>query len=329
MASRAGMNMPPLRQRGSKMTNEPAIPDEVSMSKPENSGQSMWGYDSEQLLLIYSSMKKELKDRPLALSNMPHILVRSMRYCIQLGRQRGWMTGFRMACWGLRDLVVRNTNLLFPVRYPYARSRFAFGIQPLSYLWGLDRGVPVHRYYLRQFIQEFSSDIRGHCLEFQEDSYSSQFGENRITKIDILHKEGNNPNATIIADITKSNNIPSNLFDCIICTYVLNVIFEVDEAISELYRMLKPGGVLLVAVPQFTMLAIQWHDVWRFTPEGLYRVLTKVFGSDDVRVRAYGNSLTAAGDIRALVADEFTKAELEYYDPRFAIVVCARAVKRS
>ena len=46
-------------------------------------------------------------------------------------------------------------------------------------------------------------------------------------------------------------------------------------------------------------------------------------------MRAYGNSLTAAGDLRALVADEFTKAELEYHDPRFAIIVCARAVKQS
>ena len=187
-----------------------------------------------------------------------------------------------MASWGLRDLVVRNTKLLFPFRYPYARIRFAFGLQPLSQLWGFDRGIPVHRYYLKQFLQEFSSDIHGHCLEFQEDSYTSQLGGDRVTKLDILHKDFGNPNATIVADITKPNNVPSNLFDCIICTYVLNVIFELDKAVSELYRMLKPGGVLLVAVPQSNMCAPQWHDVWRLTPEGLHHVLAKVFEGENM-----------------------------------------------
>ena len=81
-----------------------------------------------------------------------------------------------MAYWGVRDLLVRNTRLLFPIRYPYAHLRLGFGLRPMSYLWGLDRGVPIHRHYLEQFLREFSSDIRGHSLEFQEDSYTSRFG---------------------------------------------------------------------------------------------------------------------------------------------------------
>ena len=48
-------------------------------------------------------------------------------------------------------------------------------------------------------------------------------------KSDILHKEDGNPNATdTLADITKPNDIPSAQFDCIICTYVLNFIHDVD-----------------------------------------------------------------------------------------------------
>ena len=197
----------------------------------------------------------------------------------------------------------------------------------MSYLWGLDRGVPILRHYLEQFLREFSSDIRGHILEFQEDSYTSRFGADRVVKKDILHKEDDNPNATIVADITKPNDIPSAQFDCIICTYVLNVIPDVDKAISELWRILKPGGVLLVAVPQSNMCAPYWHDLWRWTPEGFHLQLAKSFGEPNISVRAYGNSLTAAGDIRGLVTDEFTKAQLDYHDPRFGIVVCARAVK--
>jgi SAM-dependent methyltransferase len=197
----------------------------------------------------------------------------------------------------------------------------------MSYLWGLDRGVPIHRHYVEQFLQEFSRDIRGHCLEFQEDSYMSRFGTGRVTEGDILHKEYDNPNATIVADITKRNDIPSDQFDCIICTYVLHLISDVDAALSEFWRILKPGGVLLAAVPQAHMAAPYWHELWRWTAEGFHLQLAKHFDERNVTVRAYGNSLTTAGDIRGLVADEFTKAQLAYHDPRFGIVVCARAVK--
>ena len=44
-------------------------------------------------------------------------------------------------------------------------------------------------------------------------------------------------------------------------------------------------------------------------------------------VRAYGNSLTAAGEIRGLVEDEFSRATLREHDPAFAVEVCGRAVK--
>jgi hypothetical protein len=322
------MSMQLFQQRETKIASEPSTADEVSMPESENSEQLVWGHDSERQLLLYVSLKREIKDCPLSLANMPHIFARSVRCCVRLARQHGWITGLRIASWGLRDLVVRNTKLLFPLRYPYARLRFPFGLQPLSQVWGFDRGIPIHRYYLKQFLQEFTSDIRGHCLEFQEDSYTSQLGGEKVTKKDILHRDRGNLNATIIADITKSNDISSNQFDCIICTYVLNVIFELQKAVSELHRMLKPGGSLLVAVPQYSMCAPQWHELWRLTPEGLQMVLAKAFGVENVSVRAYGNSLTAAGDLRALVADEFTKAQLDYHDPRFAIVVCARAVKQ-
>lgn len=298
------------------------------VSTTEKSGKRTLGHDSERTLLIYISLKKEIKGQTLSLSNTPHILARSMRCYAQIARQHGWLTSFQLAYWGLRDLLVRNTRLLFPIRYPYGRLRLAFGLKPLSYLWGLDRGIPVHRYYLKQFLQEFSSDIRGHCLEFQEASYTS-LGAGKVIKSDILHKEAGNPNATLVADITKPNDISSNLFDCIICTYVLNVIFDLDKAVSQLHRLLKPDGVLLVAVPQASMCDPEWHDVWRFTPEALNLLLAREFGAKNVTVRAYGNSLTGAGDLRGLVADEFTQRELDYHDPRFAIVVCARAVKAS
>jgi hypothetical protein len=208
-----------------------------------------------------------------------------------------------------------------------SRVRLTVGIQPLSYLWGFDRGVPIHRYYLEQFLQEYARDIHGHCLEFQNPGYTPRFGGSAVGKLDILHIDDANPLATIVADLTRPNDVPSNEFDCIICTHVLHVIVELDKAVSELYRILRPGGVLLISVPHVSMCDPGFHEIWRFTPEGLAVVLAKAFGTENVTVRAYGNSLTSAGEIRGLIAREFSKATLDYHDPRFAVEVCARAHK--
>jgi SAM-dependent methyltransferase len=201
------------------------------------------------------------------------------------------------------------------------------GIEPLSYLWGSDRGLGVDRYYVEQFVREFATDIRGHCLEFQNPSYTPRFGGSAVAKLDILHVDGSNPDATIVADLTKPNAIASEQFDCIVCTHVLHVIFDLNRAVSELYRILTPGGVLLVAVPHVSMCDPGFHEIWRFTPEGLGVVLAKAFVEKNVVIRAYGNSLTAAGQIRGLAAHEFSKATLNHHDPRFAVEVCARACK--
>jgi SAM-dependent methyltransferase/glycosyltransferase involved in cell wall biosynthesis len=222
-----------------------------------------------------------------------------------------------------RRMATRGLGLARRIK---ARARLGVGLEPLSYLWGFDRGLPVHRYYLEQFLREFGRDIRGHCLEFQNPGYANRFGGSAVKSLDILHVDDTNPLATIVADLTKPNTIPSDQFDCIVCTHVLHIIAELDKAVSELHRILKPGGVLLVSVPHISMCDPAFHEIWRFTPEGLNLVLAKSFGSA-VTVRAYGNSLTAAAELRGLVASEFDQATLNYHDPRFAVEICARAYK--
>jgi SAM-dependent methyltransferase len=209
-----------------------------------------------------------------------------------------------------------------------ARLRMVLGLRPLSVSFGADRGQQLERYYLDRFLEESRSAIRGHCLEFGDDLYTRRFGGMAIKATDVIHLDHSNPKATIVADLTKPNHIPSNTFDCVICTYVLHVVFDVAKFVGELHRILKPNGALLVAVPFVGMWgAPTFTDMWRFTPLGLQLLLGRSFGSDSVTVRAYGNSLTSAGNLRGLVVGEFTRTELDYCDPRFALEICAHAVK--
>ncbi len=212
----------------------------------------------------------------------------------------------------------------------WARFRLGTGLAPLSVLSGNERGQPLHRYYIDRFFGEFRQDVRGRVLEFQNDQYASRFGGSNIQKLDILHKEGSghSKRATIIADLTRPNNIPSDYYDCVICTRVLHIVRDLPAILSEMRRILRPGGVLLAAVPMTDMIEPWWHELWRFTPEGFGELVGSAFGSENVQIRAYGNSLVAAASMCGLTVEEFSRRELDTFDGRFAIEVCARAIKR-
>ncbi len=212
---------------------------------------------------------------------------------------------------------------------PDAREAVMTGVRALSYAWGTDRGLPPHRYYLERFLDGARGDVRGRCLEFQEPTYAPRLGGSAVTELDILHVDDTNPRATIVADLTRPNAIPSDLFDCIICTHVLHVIVEVGKVVDELHRILKPGGVLLVGAPHLSACDSRQGECWRFTPKGLRALLERRFDPRLVDVHGYGNSLVAAADLRGLVVSELDPGELDVHDPWFPVEVCARAVKRS
>jgi SAM-dependent methyltransferase len=201
--------------------------------------------------------------------------------------------------------------------------------KPLSMNWAMDRGgLPAHRYYINRFLEEFRGDVRGVCLEFDARNYLDRFGGPNVTTLDVLHLDDSNPRATVVADIARPNSIPDNTYDCIICTHVLHVIEDVGAAIHGLHRILKPGGVLLCAVPHISMVDERFGELWRFTRVGLTRLLARRFGEHNVEVRAYGNSIVAAGELRGLIADEFTWRELHDHSPMAPVEICARAVKQ-
>ena len=69
-------------------------------------------------------------------------------------------------------------------------------------------------------------------------------------------------------------------FDLVICTQVLEYIPEPAAVIAEIYRVLKPGGVLLLSVPAVSPRDAD-EDCWRFLP-GALRQLLAAFSHSEV-----------------------------------------------
>ena len=210
-----------------------------------------------------------------------------------------------------------------------ARGRLllAGGVQPVSRTFGYERGLPIHRYYVQRFFETHSSQIRGRCLEFHDPGYVRRYGAGRPSRIDVLDLSAENPHATIVADITKPNDIPSDTFDCIVCVHVLHLVYEADVFTRELHRLLAPGGTLLVAVPGTSMIDPNWTEYRRWTALGVRTLLGQFFRPSDILVEPYGNSLAAAAEMRGLASDEIAPWDLDAKDDIFPVEVGGLAVK--
>jgi len=96
--------------------------------------------------------------------------------------------------------------------------------------------------------------------------------KNRIKDFSI--SETNTSSCAFGAGDIKSLPFEDNVYDAVICSEVLEHLESLDDAVSEIVRVLKPGGVLAVSVPRFIPELICWKlsSEYSKTPGGHVRI---------------------------------------------------------
>ena len=203
--------------------------------------------------------------------------------------------------------------------------------EPVSRQFGFDRGMPIDRHYIEQFLARESDRIRGRVLEVEHDLYTRKYGGDRVTRSDVLYKVPGLAAATIVADLANAPQLASDAFDCIILIHTLQYIFDAAAALETCRRLLAPGGHLLIAVPFISQYCVgdreKWGEYWRFSAMAMNRMLGRIFGSSAIRVEAHGNALTAACFLKGIAAEELSASELGERDPDYDLVITAVARK--
>jgi len=155
--------------------------------------------------------------------------------------------------------------------------------------------MSAHSTIISQFDQECYLKIRNNVSKFLKDcagkydceeclvldiapqiheGAKAYFKKAKIETLDIDTNSG----ATYIADITKYNRvIPDKRFNIIVCTEVLEHTLNPLSAIKEIFRLLKPSGILLLTVPFNFRIHGPLPDCWRFTEHGLRELLKKFY----------------------------------------------------
>ena len=226
----------------------------------------------------------------------------------------------------IKKLFFDKNNQIKPVRWGGLRK-----IKPVSKIFGYDRGQSINRYYIEKFINSHKNSITGHVLEFGDNRYTTKYGSYNIIKSDVIHPINEKKEVTIISDIVQSDNISDNSFDCIICIQTLQFIFDFDKAIENLYRILKPGGVLLCSMSGISQISRydmeRWGEYWRFTDASTKRIFEKYFKNNECIINTYGNVLVATAYLQGLSSSELTVDELDYIDPDYQAFITVRAKK--
>jgi glycosyltransferase involved in cell wall biosynthesis len=201
--------------------------------------------------------------------------------------------------------------------------------RPISDKWGFDRGQPIDRYYIERFLSNNMLFIRGRVLEIGEPTYTEKFGQGRVASSETLHYDS--PSATYCGDLTNPDGLPCNVFDCIICTQTLHVIYDMRAAMHTLVHMLKPGGILLATLPGISRLspedAAKWGDFWRVTSFSARRLFAEVVPERCIEIQTYGNVLTAVAFLHGIAAEEMQPQELEYRDQLYEVIIGVRIVR--
>jgi SAM-dependent methyltransferase len=97
------------------------------------------------------------------------------------------------------------------------------------------------------------------------------------------------------SDLNEKLNFSDSAFDTVILTDVLEHIYNPRLLLNEIYRVLKPGGKVIIAVPFLYRIHEEPHDYHRFTEYAL-RKMCEETGFSIVKMEPYGRYLDVLGD---------------------------------
>jgi SAM-dependent methyltransferase len=202
---------------------------------------------------------------------------------------------------------------------------------------GRQRGLPIVRHYWAQFLESHRADIRGRGLEIGTTETIRHYGGSALTDADAIDLAPHTPEVTVVADLTRADELPGDTYDCFVNQFTMHLIYDLDSALYHSLRLLKPGGVMLANFPSVEYCFDHGLDMgtggrlfvfWQFTPLQVENLFRRCGLADtDYSLELFGNLFARVAYQMNIPADELTRGELEHVDPGHPLLICARIVK--
>lgn len=171
-------------------------------------------------------------------------------------------------------------------------------------------------------ISENVHHLNGHMMDFGCGSkpYRSLFNVAKYTGVD-FQGEGHSHENEEIDVFYDGKTLPfgDNHFDSVFSSEVFEHVFNLEEMMKEIHRVMKPGGTILVTCPFIIAEHEQPNDYGRYTSFGLQHLFTK----NDFEVVYYkkiGTSVEAVSQTFISYADSSVLSKLNKVKPLKAIL---------
>lgn len=153
----------------------------------------------------------------------------------------------------------------------------------------------LHRKLLEVELKKISGKISGKILDIgSKDARYTEWFTGTVTSVDVIP----NPQKKVLKGDIYNLNFPLNSFDGVLSTEVFQYLEDPKKAVSEIYRVLKKDGVLILSCP----LVYRVHeDLVRYTKD-FWEQLLKDFES--LKFCYIGNFYTVILDI---IREKITK----------------------
>lgn len=204
-------------------------------------------------------------------------------------------------------------------------------LTPFSRRWGAERGKPIDRYYIEEFLEKHKDLIRGKVMEISDNSYTRKYGGDNVSESIVLHVDGWGRNA-IKGNLETGEGISEDWIDTLIFTQTLMFIYDTRKTVQNIYKMLKPGGTVLATVAGISQIsryeADNWGDFYSFHEDAVKRIFGEVFGEKNIQVECFGNVKTAISLLYGLCCEDLTEEDFTHRDMDYQVIIGIAAHKR-
>lgn len=121
------------------------------------------------------------------------------------------------------------------------------------------------RKYRDEFVARFATAVQTLDLGCGASPYAKLFPNRTTFDIDP------DANPDVVGDVHRMP-FPDGAFEMVLCTEMLEHVHSPKEAIREMFRVLKPGGRIVLTTRFVFPLHEVPHDYWRFTKYSLHQL---------------------------------------------------------
>ncbi len=216
---------------------------------------------------------------------------------------------------------------VYRLNYPLIQTIADMSTVPISRQFGTERGTPIDRFYIGQFLENNQKYICGDVLEIEDSTYTKRYGADRVKQALVMDVSNTSPDVTFLGNLETGEGIRGEIADCFILTQTLMYIFDLKSAAHNIRKLLKKGGRALITCSGISQNSMRCMDnygcFFNFNKDALIQIFEDEKELCIISNGSYGNVKTVTAHLNGLCCEDLKKEDFEIEDKYYPLIVYA------